>query len=285
RPNRATTRRAPHEHSRATPLPRRLGDTVASEPSPCFLFYVKDWRSSRKVNGMNYAAQGMYFAMLLEQWESGSVPSSPAEVASLLGGTKTEWTRAWPKLSACFVARKRDGRLVNAKLERVRRDRLKFSKRQAESGLRGAQERWKKHGKPIGSPSNRHQSPMAKNGSSASASASASASHGTPPSNGAPALRERFDAFWAAYPKKTGKGAAWRAWEKLRPNPDLATHMHAARAWQRHKDNWLREGGRYIPNPSTWLNQKRWEDEPTDTPRMSARTMSLGRAAEEFLNG
>ena len=24
---------------------------------------------------------------------------------------------------------------------------------------------------------------------------------------------------------------------------------------------WNKENGQYIPNPSTWLNQKRWEDE------------------------
>lgn len=25
--------------------------------------------------------------------------------------------------------------------------------------------------------------------------------------------------------------------------------------------DWLKENGQYIPYPSTWLNQKRWEDE------------------------
>ena len=27
-------------------------------------------------------------------------------------------------------------------------------------------------------------------------------------------------------------------------------------------EQWLREGGRFIPNPSTWINQGRWDDEP-----------------------
>ncbi len=26
-------------------------------------------------------------------------------------------------------------------------------------------------------------------------------------------------------------------------------------------DQWQKEGGQYIPNPATWLNQNRWEDE------------------------
>ena len=31
---------------------------------------------------------------------------------------------------------------------------------------------------------------------------------------------------------------------------------------QKTWDQWNRDGGQYIPNPSTWLNQHRWEDEP-----------------------
>lgn len=273
---------------------------MSSEPSPAFLFYVKDWRSSRKVQGMNFAGRGMYLEMLLEQWESGSVPASPSELASLLGGTKAEWTRAWPKLSACFVARTRDGRLVNAKLEGVRRDRLKYKKAQAESGLRGAQKRWKNHGKPIGSPSGRHESPMAKNGSSSSSSFASAFADTPPPPDGEVALdvtgtqlqaqsengaglRERFDAFWKVYPRKVGRDAAWRAWQKRRPGADLTGQICAALAWQRQQDNWLRDGGRFIPNPSTWIHQGRWQDEPSTTPRLSDRTLAIGRAGEEFL--
>ena len=119
---------------------------MASELSPAFLFYVKDWRSSRKVHGMSFEARGMYVEMLLEQWETGSVPASPAALAALLGGTTAAWTRAWPKLSACFVARKRDGRLVNLKLERVRRERLKYKRspsRERSTGCRSAvEEAW-----------------------------------------------------------------------------------------------------------------------------------------------
>ena len=31
----------------------------------------------------------------------------------------------------------------------------------------------------------------------------------------------------------------------------------------RNRD-WRRENGRFIPNPSTWLNQKRWQDDIRD---------------------
>lgn len=73
-------------------------------------------------------------------------------------------------------------------------------------------------------------------------------------------LRERFDEFWKLYPLKVGKDAAWRSWQKRRPTAELSGVILAAVA---HHMPWLsRDGGQYIPNPATWLNQGRWEDEP-----------------------
>ena len=70
-----------------------------------------------------------------------------------------------------------------------------------------------------------------------------------------------FDSFWSAYPKKVGKGAAETAWRKLKPGAELAQTMLAAIAAAQKSDQWQRDGGQYIPNPATWLSQRRWEDE------------------------
>jgi hypothetical protein len=77
--------------------------------------------------------------------------------------------------------------------------------------------------------------------------------------------------FWAAYPKKTGKDAAYRAWQtkkrerRLPAIDDLLEAVRKAKA----SSQWQEDGGKYIPNPSTWLNQGRWEDEAVEdsTPR------------------
>lgn len=69
---------------------------------------------------------------------------------------------------------------------------------------------------------------------------------------------EGFAEFWLAYPKKVGKGAAEAAWRKLRP--PLPSCLNAVSAAATSND-WTKEGGRYIPNPATWINQRRWEDE------------------------
>lgn len=75
-------------------------------------------------------------------------------------------------------------------------------------------------------------------------------------------IQRRFAEFWAAYPKKVGKGAAERMWNKLRPNQQVFESILQAVELQRRCPQWTRDDGQYIPNPATWLNQRRWEDEP-----------------------
>lgn len=250
---------------------------MTSDPSPAFLFYVKDWASSRRVQAMSYDERGRYLEMLIEQWQTGSLPATPEDIAALFGDTEAGWKRAWPQLSPCFSKRLRDGRLVNPKLEAVRRERHRYQKSQAASGLRGARARWRAHGKPIGSPSKPNGGSMANDGPDLISSDLISSDLTVPD------LKQRFEAFWQIYPRKVGKDAAWRAWRKRRPTPEVMTQIVAALAWQRQQDSWLRDGGRFIPHPATWINAGRWQDEPSTMPRVSDRTLALARAGEEFM--
>ena len=77
---------------------------------------------------------------------------------------------------------------------------------------------------------------------------------------------ELFDQFWQAYPKRVAKKPARQAWDKLHVDNDLLAKILAALAWQKRTDDWQRDGGRYIPNPATWLNGGRWEDEHNPVP-------------------
>ena len=71
-----------------------------------------------------------------------------------------------------------------------------------------------------------------------------------------------FLAFWREYPKKVGKGEAFKKWKKERISPDELSDILKALKWQRSSDMWRKNGGQYIPNPSTYISQRRWEDEP-----------------------
>lgn len=74
-------------------------------------------------------------------------------------------------------------------------------------------------------------------------------------------LAERFDSFWNAYPKKVGKDAARKAFDKRKPDAELLGKMIYAVSQQKQSPGWLKDDGQYIPNPATWLNQGRWQDE------------------------
>jgi hypothetical protein len=83
-----------------------------------------------------------------------------------------------------------------------------------------------------------------------------------------------FALFWDAYPNRTGRLAAIKAWNKARPDDALVAQMLKTLAWQRCSEQW---GRGYIPHPTTWLNQGRWDDEPVDPPmqQLSKHTAAL----------
>jgi hypothetical protein len=74
-------------------------------------------------------------------------------------------------------------------------------------------------------------------------------------------LDERFSAFWKAYPKKTAKDDARKAFDKRKPDEEMLSQMLAALAVQTSSAAWTKDGGQYIPMPATWLNGGRWQDE------------------------
>ena len=86
------------------------------------------------------------------------------------------------------------------------------------------------------------------------------------PPVGADVCTERFETFWKAYPRKVGKGAAEKIFKKLNPSGEILQKMLDAIEAQSHSDQWKRDNGQYVPNPATWLNQTRWEDEGTAQP-------------------
>lgn len=67
-----------------------------------------------------------------------------------------------------------------------------------------------------------------------------------------------FQAFWAIYPRKVCKGDAWAAWVKHKPDAEACIKTIT---WQKKSEDWTKEGGKWIPYPASWLNDKRWHDE------------------------
>jgi hypothetical protein len=75
-------------------------------------------------------------------------------------------------------------------------------------------------------------------------------------------LDNEFPDWWDAYPRKVAKGQAERAYRTARKNgasqADLLEGIRAhAAAWHRRKTE-----TQFMPYPATWLNGKRWLDDP-----------------------
>lgn len=75
------------------------------------------------------------------------------------------------------------------------------------------------------------------------------------------APERRFEKFWAAYPRKVGKDAARKAFDKRKPDDALVASMLNAIDAQGRSEDWRKDNGQFIPHPSTWLNEGRWQDE------------------------
>jgi|ERR1035437_495556 hypothetical protein len=68
-----------------------------------------------------------------------------------------------------------------------------------------------------------------------------------------------FNMFWDAYPRKVGKPAAFTKFKRAKCAVILPQLLDAI-AKQKQTNQWTKDNGEFIPHPSTWLNQRRWED-------------------------
>lgn len=81
-----------------------------------------------------------------------------------------------------------------------------------------------------------------------------------------PDQKEPFEEFWKLYPARgnpparEGKSAAKKAWAKLKPTTELALQICEAVETKKDCKQW--KDSQFIPLAATFLNQRRWEDEP-----------------------
>ena len=73
---------------------------------------------------------------------------------------------------------------------------------------------------------------------------------------------DRFAEFWKLYPRKAGKGKAEESFVKYVTSKKIFDAVMAGLRKHIGCDDWVKDDGQYIPHPTTWLNQRRWEDEP-----------------------
>lgn len=115
----------------------------------------------------------------------------------------------------------------------------------------------------------------------------------SPPKGGESDIEGMFDEFWAVYPRKVAKQTAKKKLasilKSVRRDKRMEFFVNMMTALRRHmeSDQWTRDGGQFVPHPTTWLNQARWEDEvlvskEAERERLKAEAdESMRRRAEE----
>lgn len=85
-----------------------------------------------------------------------------------------------------------------------------------------------------------------------------------------------FEQFWSAYPKKTGKQAAYRKWKTAKKN-GLPPLVELLEILERHKGQDFWKQGK-IYKPQNWLGDGHWEDElnTNSTPQPTMPDLKFG---------
>lgn len=86
-----------------------------------------------------------------------------------------------------------------------------------------------------------------------------------------PAYSPQFEAFWAIWPRRIAKMAAWKEWKAWGLDDD-ATVLPALRL---QLPAFCKRDIEHVPHASTWLHQRRWEDEIAPPSATGSATRTL----------
>lgn len=213
--------------------------------------YVGDYLAD--TTHLTCTEHGAYLLLLMAMWRAGgSLPNDDARLARFARCTKGQWERMRPVLIGFF--QQSDDVLTQGRMARELTKHSGAVEQRRQAGSNGGKAKAAKYQEKVLAGANlppKQPKPEPIDNSEAKAS---SISRPQPKPNG-------FARFWEAYPNKTGKGAAETAYAKALKRidgPDPPAVLLAA--LERVKPTW--RDRQFIPNPTTWLNQDRWEDQP-----------------------
>lgn len=96
-----------------------------------------------------------------------------------------------------------------------------------------------------------------------------------------------FEAFWEIYPRKIGKGSARTAFEKASKKENPETILQVATFYANKSDL---PDLQFIPHPTTWLNQERWNDDlnasgVSNATQVASDILTRGKALQQRIEG
>ena len=217
---------------------------------PAFLFYSSDFLTG--IIDLSMEERGQYITLLCIQHQKGHL--SQETIRFCVGNASV-------KVMSKF-RQDEEGLYYNKRLDAEIDNRANFVESRRENGKKGGRPR-----KPLGlATDNLDEDENENRNIDVNDNNNLQENVETTSRTRAEILAERFDEFWAAYPSKVAKGKARESWNKIKPSAELHQKILVAIDAAKQSWKWQQENGRYIPNPTTWLNQGRWDDElPTDS--------------------
>ena len=233
---------------------------------PWLKFYPSDWRADAALRACSYAARGMWMDLLALMHEaepyghlliSGQPPDN-VKLTRVLGGS--------PEEIAALVAELREAGVFSTTEHGVI-----FSRRMVrdaaqalvdrQNGRRGGNPELKASNNPGHIAGTNHEdnggvNPPVIDGDKRADKAQKLESRSQNKVDQRSSDGLDFDAFWAAYPRKVGKGSARTAYARaLKAGATAGAILDGVRGAHWNPDP------QFVPHPATWLNGDRWLDE------------------------
>lgn len=206
---------------------------------------------------------GAYLLLLMCQWRMGALPDDDKQLARMARCSLKQWQSIAPTVRAFFDCTPVG--LVQRRLESEKSRSQKVNDMRSLAGKIGgtnsAAKRLKNNNRGQANAKASLDQVVNQNPTPSplpieiSPSNEGDISPHTPQTN-----RQMFEDWWRAYPRKVGKEAAWKKYEAALKRG--VSHAELATGLQRAEFD-MRDGGKFIPHAQTWLNQGRWQDEPT----------------------
>lgn len=99
-----------------------------------------------------------------------------------------------------------------------------------------------------------------------------------------PQSANHFEKFWRAYPstRKTNKKGCLEKWRAKRLDSKADTIIEDVIWRSKYHAPWVKDDGKYVPMPSTYLSQERWHDDREDIRDKSKKKPAQGESASRL---
>ena len=214
---------------------------MARKRPPSIDFYYDDFFAG--VAGMHPCAVGMYVRSICFQCGKDLLPENEETLQRIMGVTPQQFAEFWPEVREKFTHVPGRG-YFNERTQVEIEKKVAISEKRAAAGKKG--------GRPVKSKR------VSKTQSKTKAQGSRKLEVGSTSSK--EELTPEFDRFWDAFPRgrKKSKAKAFEAWEKaIAFGVDSETLIARAEDYAGSAEG----QGQFVKMPSTWLNQRCWEDD------------------------